>query len=91
MTGEAHPQTSQATGRILADALRRAGAPAGVFALVHAFDAGPALISDPRIKAGAFTDSSAGGRALFDRASSRPDPIPYQSVPASLLPVELKD
>ena len=45
--------------------------------MVRGFDAGTALVSDPRIRAAAFTGSLRGGRALFDLAVSRPEPIPF--------------
>ncbi|NHU47030.1 aldehyde dehydrogenase family protein, partial [Rhodococcus sp. A14] len=34
-------------------------------------------LEDPRIAAAAFTGSVAGGRALFDIAAARPNPIPF--------------
>jgi NADP-dependent aldehyde dehydrogenase len=83
----AHPQTSEATARIIRDNLRAAGAPDGVLALVRGFEAGPLLVRDPRIRAGAFTGSPAGGRALFDLATSRPDPIPFYGELGSVNPV----
>jgi NADP-dependent aldehyde dehydrogenase len=72
-----HPGLSAATGALAVEALRTAGAPDGVFALVSGVDIGRELIRDPRIQAGAFTGSLAGGRALYDLASSRPSPIPF--------------
>ena len=41
------------------------------------FAAGPALVQHPLIKAAGFTGSLRGGRALFDLASARPEPIPF--------------
>jgi NADP-dependent aldehyde dehydrogenase len=72
-----HPELSTATGALVTEALAEAGAPAGIFAVVQGFDAGTALVSDPRIRAAAFTGSLRGGRALFDLAVSRPEPIPF--------------
>jgi NADP-dependent aldehyde dehydrogenase len=72
-----HPRLSVATARIVTEALGRAGSPEGAFALVTGVEIGRTLITDPRIAAGAFTGSLAGGRALFDLASSRPVPIPF--------------
>lgn len=68
----AHPETSE----IAAAALRRV-LPQDALALVHGYDAGRALVTDPRIRAVGFTGSERGGRALFDLAVSRPDPIPF--------------
>jgi 2,5-dioxopentanoate dehydrogenase len=39
------------------------------------------------VKAGGFTGSRAGGRALFDAASSRPEPIPFYAEMSSVNPV----
>ncbi|WP_433556164.1 aldehyde dehydrogenase (NADP(+)) [Pseudonocardia xinjiangensis] len=82
-----HPELSQRTGEVLADALRAAGAPDGTFAVVHGMDAGTSAITDPRIKAAAFTGSVRGGRALLDIASARPEPIPFYGELGSLNPV----
>ncbi len=82
-----HPQTSEAVAVILTEALARAGAPAGTFGMVRGMDAGRALVSHPGIRAGAFTGSYAGGRALFDLAVSRPDPIPFYGELGSVNPV----
>ncbi|HEY1177990.1 MAG TPA: aldehyde dehydrogenase family protein, partial [Phytomonospora sp.] len=74
---EAHPRTSELCGRIVAGALADAGAPDGVFAVVHGFEAGKDLITHPAVKAAGFTGSLNGGRALHALASSRPEPIPF--------------
>jgi len=50
-------------------------------------EAGVTALRDPRIKACGFTGSVTGGRALFDIASSRPDPIPFYGELGSLNPV----
>jgi NADP-dependent aldehyde dehydrogenase len=83
----AHPQTSQRCGEIVAGALAAGGAPAGVFAVVHGFAVGQRMVTDPRIRAAAFTGSGAGGRALFDAAVGRPDPIPFYGELGSVNPV----
>jgi len=83
----AHPQLSAAVHEIVAQALAAAGAPDGVFGIVHGFEAGQTLVSDPSIKAVAFTGSGPGGRALFDMAVSRPDPIPFYGELGSVNPV----
>ena len=44
-------------------------------------------MTDPHIKAVGFTGSLRGGRALFDLAVSRPDPIPFYGELGSLNPV----
>ena len=72
-----HPGLSRLTAEVVISALREAGAPDGTFAVIAGTAAGAAALRDPRIKAGAFTGSIPGGRALFDIASSRPEPIPF--------------
>ncbi len=83
----AHPQTSQAVFDICVEALGASGAPAGVIQLGHGFGFGKAVITDPRVNAGAFTGSRSGGRALFDLAQSRPNPIPFYGELGSVNPV----
>ena len=82
-----HLRLSERTAEIVAEALRAAGAPEGLFALVHGRELGTALVQDPAIKAVGFTGSIPGGRALFDLATSRPDPIPFYGELGSLNPV----
>lgn len=82
-----HPELSVRTGQIVADALAEAGAPQGVFTVILGVEAGGRALADPRIKAGSFTGSIPGGRALFDIANSRPDPIPFYGELGSVNPV----
>jgi NADP-dependent aldehyde dehydrogenase len=82
-----HPLLSDRVGELVSSALSAAGVPSGAFGLVHDFEEGRALVTDRRIKAGAFTGSLAGGRALFDLASARPDPIPFYAEMGSVNPV----
>ena len=81
-----HPELSAATGEQVSDALREAGAPDGVFAVVMGFEAGIALVKDARIRAASFTGSLRGGRALFDLAVARPEPIPFYGEMGSVNP-----
>jgi len=69
--------------------LAACNAPRGTFALLAGRATGASLIADAQVKAGAFTGSYAGGRALFDIASSRPDPIPFFAEMGSVNPVFL--
>ena len=64
-----------------------AGAPDGVFGVLEGVRASLTALRDPRIRAAAFTGSTAGGRALFDIAVSRPDPIPFYGELGSINPV----
>ena len=83
----AHPATSERC----AEALRRgavgAGLPAEVLGIVHGGPAGADLVRHPAIRAIGFTGSVGGGRALFDLAAARPDPIPFYGELGSLNPV----
>lgn len=82
-----HPLLASRTGEILRAALVENGAPEGVLAVVFGLDAGRRALTDARIKAGSFTGSFPAGRALFDLASSRADPIPFYAEMGSLNPV----
>jgi NADP-dependent aldehyde dehydrogenase len=82
-----HPQTSEEVHGVLRAALAREALPEGVIGMVRGFDAGAQLIQDPAIRAGAFTGSQRGGRALFDLACGRPDPIPFYGELGSVNPV----
>ncbi|ANZ39833.1 aldehyde dehydrogenase [Lentzea guizhouensis] len=79
---EGHPELSALTCALAADVL-----PDGVLSLVTGRDAGRALVVDPNITAVGFTGSGAGGRALFDLATGRPDPIPFYGELGSVNPV----
>ena len=54
--------------------------------MVMGHETGIALVKDPRIRAAAFTGSLRGGRALFDLAVSRPEPIPFYGELGSVNP-----
>ncbi|MEO5663183.1 MAG: aldehyde dehydrogenase (NADP(+)), partial [Nocardioides sp.] len=87
----AHPRT----GRLVADAISRSvdksGLPEGTFTFLleesGGFELGQALVRDPRIKAVGFTGSRAGGLAIADAASKRPEPIPVYAEMSSINPV----
>jgi NADP-dependent aldehyde dehydrogenase len=82
-----HPELSRRTAAIVTGALRAAGAPEGTFALIEGVEPSLVALRDPRIRAAAFTGSTAGGRALFDIAAARPDPIPFYGELGSVNPV----
>jgi NADP-dependent aldehyde dehydrogenase len=73
----AHPATSEGCYDALQRAVRGAGAPEGLLAIVYGFEAGKALVDAPAIAAVGFTGSVAAGRALWQRANARPVPIPF--------------
>lgn len=82
-----HPRTSDRTAAVVVAALEKAGVPAGSFAVVHGQDVGVAALRDARIRAASFTGSEHGGRALFDIANARKEPIPFYAEMGSLNPV----
>ncbi|WP_017571238.1 aldehyde dehydrogenase (NADP(+)) [Nocardiopsis halotolerans] len=83
----AHPATSLRCFDVLVRAAADGGAPEGVLALVHGTRAGADLVRHPAIRAVGFTGSERGGRALFDIASSRPDPVPFYGELGSVNPL----
>ena len=82
-----HPRLSDATHRVVVEALNDAGMPAGTFQIVHGQDEGVALLNDDRIRAASFTGSVRAGRFLADIAASRPRPIPFFGELGSVNPV----
>jgi 2,5-dioxopentanoate dehydrogenase len=87
----AHPGTSELAARAIARAAGRTGLPSGVFSLLHGWshEVGLAMVRHPLTRAVAFTGSLRGGRALFDAAAARPDPIPVYAEMGSVNPVFL--
>jgi NADP-dependent aldehyde dehydrogenase len=81
-----HPGLSQAIADLAAAVVAESHLPSGVFAIVHGDEAGLTLLRDSRVKACGFTGSTAGGRFLFDAATSRPDPIPFYGELGSINP-----
>lgn len=82
-----HPRLSRRVAQLAREALRDAGLPEGTLSLVEGLDEGRRLVLDDRTDAVAFTGSTAGGRALFDLAGSRPRPIPFYGELGSVNPV----
>ncbi|HTL18178.1 MAG TPA: aldehyde dehydrogenase (NADP(+)) [Patescibacteria group bacterium] len=87
----AHPGTSELVATAVRTAVTACNLPAGVFSLVHGSGKviGMRLVRHPLVKAVGFTGSRAAGRALFDAAASRPEPIPVFAEMSSLNPVFL--
>ena len=67
-----HPGTAELVATALHRAVVSAGAPAGIFSLVHGPGSrvGIQLVSHPLIRAAGFTGSRRAGRALFDAAET---------------------
>ncbi len=87
----AHPGTSELVGEAVRRAIAASGVPPGVFSLIQGDrrEIGMGLVKHPVTRAVGFTGSLAGGRALFDAASRRPDPIPVYAEMGSVNPVFL--
>lgn len=85
----AHPGTGELVAHAVDRAVRRCGVPAGAFSLIQGGNrsVGHALVQHPSIKAVGFTGSLAGGRALFDLAMARPEPIPFFGELGSINPM----
>jgi NADP-dependent aldehyde dehydrogenase len=87
----AHAETSTLVAGAITRAAEKTGIPAGVFQHVYGagFEVGQALVKHSFTKAVGFTGSLAGGKALFDLANQRPDPIPVFAEMSSINPVIL--
>lgn len=87
----AHPGTSELVGKAIRSAAQKTGMPEGVFSLLHgpSPDVGMAIVRHPLIKAIGFTGSFRGGKAIFDAAVRREEPIPVYAEMGSSNPVFL--
>ncbi len=89
---KSHPMHA-GTGELVASAIVRAaqktGMPNGVFSNLNSsgIEVGVQLVEHPQVKAVGFTGSIRGGRALFDLASKREEPIPVFAEMGSVNPV----
>lgn len=81
-----HPRLSRAVSETIGSTLTRQGTPTGTFACVFGVEIGRELVQDPNVSAVGFTGSVTGGRALFDLATGRPDPIPFYGELGSVNP-----
>lgn len=82
-----HPHLAVRLMEVASQALGEAGFDSDVLLSVRGMAAGVALIENPAIKAGAFTGSQSGGRALWDLATRRAEPIPFYAEMGSANPV----
>ncbi len=85
----AHPATSELVGKAIQTAAEITGMPEGVFSLIqgNTNHTGEYLVMHPGVKAVGFTGSFAGGKALYDLAQKRPEPIPVYAEMGSTNPV----
>ncbi len=85
----AHPGTAQLVADALIKAAKKTGMPEGVFSLLHSnnFETGEYLVKHHDIKAVGFTGSFRGGKAIWEYANARPEPIPVFAEMGSTNPV----
>ena len=89
---KAHPAHLR-TSVLVAGAIARAAEKTGVskYTFQHfegtSFEVGKALVQHPLTRAVGFTGSFSGGKALYDYATQRPDPIPVFAEMGSINPV----
>jgi NADP-dependent aldehyde dehydrogenase len=85
----AHLGTSELVGKAIQKAAIATNMPDGVFSLLFddGHEIGLALVKHPNIKAIGFTGSYKGGKALYDAAATRPEPIPVYAEMGSVNPV----
>ncbi len=94
----AHPGTCEMVGAAIVDAARKTGMPDGTFSMLHGRSTrvGMALVTHRFARAVGFTGSFRGGKALYDAAVRRPDPVPVyaemgSSNPVFILPHALRE
>ncbi|MEO6638313.1 MAG: aldehyde dehydrogenase (NADP(+)) [Ginsengibacter sp.] len=87
----AHAETSEMVAGAILKAAANTNLPKGIFAHVHgnSFEAGQALVMHKYTKAVGFTGSTSGGKALFELANTREEPIPVFAEMGSINPVFL--
>jgi len=97
-THSAHPGTSELVASAIEIALEKCALPKSVFSMLHGSGRklGGELVKHPQVKAVGFTGSVAGGRALYDLAVSRAEPIPFfgelgSTNPVFILPQSLEN
>jgi alpha-ketoglutaric semialdehyde dehydrogenase len=85
----AHLQTSVMVAEAIETAIKSCGMPANTFQHVSdaSFEAGKALVQHETTAAVGFTGSYTGGKALYDYAAARKNPIPVFSEMGSINPV----
>lgn len=85
----AQPGTCELVGLAIQRAVEKTNMPEGTFSMINGRSTavGMALVQHPLIKAIGFTGSFFGGKALFDEANKRPEPIPVYAEMGSTNPV----
>jgi len=86
-----HAATGEMVSSAVVKAAEKTGMPNGVFSNLNSsgFEVGQELVKHPKVKAVGFTGSIRGGRALYDLAAKRDEPIPVFAEMGSINPVIL--
>ncbi|MBT8284815.1 MAG: aldehyde dehydrogenase (NADP(+)) [Flavobacteriaceae bacterium] len=86
-----HAGTGNMVSSAIVSAARKSAMPEGVFSHLNSkgYAVGESLVKHPLIKAVGFTGSHGGGRALFNMAAERKEPIPVFAEMGSVNPVVL--
>ncbi|MFT4576514.1 MAG: alpha-ketoglutaric semialdehyde dehydrogenase [Polaribacter sp.] len=84
-----HAGTGELVSSAIIKAAEKTGMPNGVFSNLNSsgIGVGQELVQHPNVKGVGFTGSIRGGRALFDLAAKRPEPIPVFAEMGSINPV----
>ncbi|ULC60716.1 aldehyde dehydrogenase (NADP(+)) [Flaviramulus sp. BrNp1-15] len=84
-----HPGTCELIANAINKAVEKTNMPKGVFSMVHgkSVAVGMGIVQHPLVKAIGFTGSYKGGKAIFDAANNRPEPIPVYAEMGSTNPV----
>lgn len=93
-----HPGTGELVASAIINAAETTGMPNGVFSYLNdsGFSVGSKLVTHSKIKSVAFTGSFSGGKALYDIANNRNEPIPVfaemgSTNPVFILPEKMKN
>lgn len=86
-----HAGTGELVASAIIKAIQKTGMPNGVFSNLNSsgIEVGQQLVQHPKVKAVGFTGSIKGGRALYDLAAKRNEPIPVFAEMGSINPVVL--
>jgi NADP-dependent aldehyde dehydrogenase len=84
-----HAGTGELVASAIVQAVKSLKLPNGIFSNLNSsgITVGVDLVNHPEIKGVGFTGSISGGRALFDLAAKRPEPIPVFAEMGSVNPV----
>ena len=85
----AHPGTCEMIAVAIRNAVQKSDMPDGTFSMVHGISTGVGMtiVKHPLIKAIGFTGSFRGGKAIYDAAIQRAEPIPVYAEMGSTNPV----